>query len=152
MKKNKKRFSAAALKAGYRSGFEDDTAKYLKEKGINFTYEKERIEWLDVRTRHYTPDFILPNGIIVETKGLWTSEDRTKHLLIREQHPELDVRLCFMNASNKIRKGSKTTYAKYCEQKGIKYCDKTIPKSWLNTKKSTRPVPPVVQVTDDLHT
>ena len=76
MKKNKKRFSAAALKAGYRSGFEDDTAKYLKEKGINFTYEKERIEWLDVRTRNYTPDFILENGIVIETKGRFVSTDR----------------------------------------------------------------------------
>ena len=48
-----------AIKAGYRSGFEDDTAKYLKKKGIKFTYEKERITWLDVKTRHYKPDFIL---------------------------------------------------------------------------------------------
>lgn len=147
-KPNKKRPCRRTSK--YRSGFEAKTAYWLERNGIKFGYETVKIEYRKLST--YTPDFILPNGIIVETKGLWTSEDRTKHLLIRAQHPELDVRLCFMNASNKIRKGSKTTYAKYCEQKGIKYCDKTIPKSWLNTKKSTRPVPPVVQVTDDLHT
>ena len=28
---------ARALRAGYRSGFEDDTAKYLKEKGVEFS-------------------------------------------------------------------------------------------------------------------
>ena len=51
---SKKKFNAAALRAGYRSGFEDETAKYLKEKGVEFTYEKERIEWLDIRTRPIT--------------------------------------------------------------------------------------------------
>jgi hypothetical protein len=37
-----------------------------------------------------------------------------------------------MNASNKIRKGSDTTYAKWCEKKNILYANKTIPKSWLS--------------------
>ncbi len=93
----------------------------------------------------YTPDFILPNGIIIETKGLWTSEDRTKHLLIREQHPELDVRLCFQNARKKIRKGTQTTYAMWCGKKGIKHCDKSFPKSCLSQKPTTR-VPTVIPV------
>jgi len=128
--------------SNFRSGFEAKTAQFLTRLGVEFEYESTKIEYMKMAT--YTPDFILPNGIIVETKGLWTSEDRTKHLLIREQHPELDVRLCFQNARNKIRKGSKTTYAIWCEKKGIKYCDKTIPKSWLNTHKSTRRVHPAV--------
>ena len=83
----------------------------------------------------YTPDFILPNGIIIEAKGVWTVEDRTKHLLVRAQHPHLDIRLVFMNAANKIRKGSDTTYAKWCDKKGIIYADKIIPKSWLSQKR-----------------
>jgi hypothetical protein len=37
-----------------------------------------------------------------------------------------------MNASNKIRKGSDTTYAVWCEKKNIQYANKTIPKSWLS--------------------
>ena len=115
--------------------------------GVEFEYESTKIEYMKMAT--YTPDFILPNGIIVETKGLWMPEDRTKHLLIREQHPELDVRLCFQNASVKIRKGSKTSYGAWCEKKGIKYCDKIIPKSWLNTNKYTRRVHPVVQAMPD---
>jgi len=149
MRKRKKQ-SPSRRTSNFRSGFEAKTANFLRRNGVEFGYENMKIEYMKMST--YTPDFILPNGIIVETKGLWTSEDRTKHLLIREQHPELDVRLCFQNAQNKLRKGSKTTYAMWCEKKGLKYCDKTIPKSWLNTKKSTRPVPPVVQVTDDLPT
>jgi len=89
-----------------------------------------KLEYRKVAT--YTPDFILPNGIIIEAKGVWTVEDRKKHLLVREQHPHLDIRLVFMNASNKIRKGSDTTYARWCEKKNIIYANKTIPKSWLS--------------------
>jgi hypothetical protein len=63
---------------------------------------------------------------------LWTVEDRTKHLLVKAQHPHLDIRLVFMNAFNKIRKGSNTTYAAWCEKKNIQYANKTIPKSWLS--------------------
>jgi hypothetical protein len=37
-----------------------------------------------------------------------------------------------MNAFNKIRKGSNTTYAVWCEKKNIQYANKTIPKSWLS--------------------
>ncbi len=147
-RRRKKKQSPSRRTSNFRSGFEAKTANYLRRLGIEFEYESMKIEYMKIAT--YTPDFILPNGIIVETKGLWTSEDRTKHLLIREQHPELDVRLCFQNASNKLRKGSKTSYAMWCEKKGIKYCDKTIPKSWLNTKKCTRRVRPAGRVTPDV--
>lgn len=148
MRKRKKQ-SPSRRTSNFRSGFEAKTANFLRRNGVEFGYETMKIEYMKMST--YTPDFILPNGIIVETKGLWTSEDRTKHLLIREQHPELDVRLCFQNAQNKLRKGSKTTYAMWCEKKGLKYCDKTIPKSWLNTHKSTRVVHPAVVAMPDLN-
>jgi len=127
-KRQKKRRSQRT--SNYRSGFEAKLAHQLKRGGVSFQYETLQLEY--TKTATYTPDFILPNGIIIEAKGLWTVEDRTKHLLVREQHPHLDIRLVFMNASNKIRKGSNTTYAVWCEKKGIKYANKTIPKSWLS--------------------
>ena len=74
-----RKYKAAALKAGYRSGFEDDVAKELRSKGIKFTYEKEKIKWVDLKVRTYTPDFVLSNGIIIETKGRFVSTDRRKH-------------------------------------------------------------------------
>jgi len=119
------------LRAGYRSGFEDDTAKYLKEKGINFTYEKERIEWLDIRTRHYTPDFILENGIVIETKGRFVSNDRRKHVEIKKQYPELDLRFVFQNSRAKLYKGAKSSYGDWCKRHGFKYAEKVIPDEWL---------------------
>ena len=126
----KKKRQRSQRTSNYRSGFEAKLAHQLQRGGVSFQYESIKLEY--TKTATYTPDFILPNGIIIEAKGVWTVEDRTKHLLVREQHPHLDIRLVFMNASNKIRKGSDTTYAKWCEKKNILYANKTIPKSWLS--------------------
>jgi hypothetical protein len=128
MRKKRKKRSSPTSK--YRSGFEQTLANQLQRSGVAFEYETVKLEYQKIAT--YTPDFILPNGIIIEAKGVWTVEDRTKHLLVREQHPHLDIRLVFMNAYNKIRKGSNTTYARWCEKKNIIYAHKTIPKSWLS--------------------
>src|SRR5210317_1300209 len=128
MRKKRKKRSSPTSK--YRSGLEQTLANQLQRSGVAFEYETIKLEYQKIAT--YTPDFILPNGIIIEAKGVWTVEDRTKHLLVREQHPHLDIRLVFMNAYNKIRKGSNTTYARWCEKKNIIYANKQIPKSWLS--------------------
>lgn len=133
MRKKRAKKSQRTSNNRYRSGFESKLANQLKRSGVDFEYETLKIEYRKVST--YTPDFILPNGIIIEAKGVWTVEDRKKHLLVREQHPHLDIRLVFMNAANKIRKGSDTTYACWCEKKGIKYANKIIPKTWLSQQR-----------------
>ena len=120
---------------GYRSGFENKVASALSEQSISFEYEVTQIEYIKPQTNHkYTVDFTLPNGILIETKGRWTTEDRKKHLLIKDQHPNLDIRFVFQNPKGKIRKGSKTTYADYCDKHGILWADKEIPKEWLLEK------------------
>ena len=141
MRKKRKKRSSPTSK--YRSGFEQTLANQLQRSGVAFEYETVKLEYQKIAT--YTPDFILPNGIIIEAKGVWTVEDRTKHLLVRQQHPHLDIRLVFMNAFNKIRKGSNTTYARWCEKKNILYANKTIPKSWLS-QTHTNPVQSADQV------
>ena len=90
-----------------------------------------RIEWEDLKYRKYTPDFFLPNGVIVETKGLFTAADRRKHLEVKRQHPELDIRFVFSSSKSKINKGSKTTYGMWCEKYGYQYADRDIPKDWF---------------------
>ena len=91
-------------------------------------------------TRRYTPDFILPNGIIIETKGRFVAADRKKHLLIQQQHSELDIRFVFSNSRAKLSKGAKSTYGEWCEKHGFLYADKQIPEEWLSetTKSSKR--------------
>jgi hypothetical protein len=126
----------AALKHGYRSGFEHKVSEQLTERKIKFGYEDTVIEYtIPERKSKYTVDFTLPNGILVETKGRWVAADRKKHLLIKKQQPELDIRLVFQSAKSKISKGSKTTYADYCDKHSIQWAEKQIPDSWINEKK-----------------
>jgi hypothetical protein len=73
--------------------------------------------------------------LIIETKGRFVTEDRQKHLLIKAQHPELDIRFVFSNSRAKISKTSKTTYAAWCDKYGFKYADKRIPEAWLEESK-----------------
>jgi hypothetical protein len=124
-----------ALLAGYRSGLEEDTAIYLKEKGVPFEYEKLKIKWVDPKIKTYTPDFVLSNGIVVETKGRFISSDRAKHLAVKSQHPEYDIRFVFTNSKAKLYKGSKTTYGMWCKKHGFQYADKVIPDTWLRERK-----------------
>ena len=122
----------AALVAGYRSGLEVDIDKILKDNGIDGEYEQHKISYTKPATQHkYTPDFRLPNGIFIETKGRFVLADQQKHILIKTQSPELDIRFVFQNSKNKIRKGSKTPYAYWCIKYGFLYADKDIPADWL---------------------
>ena len=119
-------------KSTYRSGLEEVVAANLKAINIDGEYEQHKIKYTIPESKHiYTPDFRLPNGIFVETKGRFLADDRKKHLLIKEQHPELDIRFLFQNSKAKISKASKTTYASWCEKYGFKYADKNIPESWI---------------------
>lgn len=121
-----------ARKKGYRSGLEEIIDTQLKQNNIDGEYEKHKVHYIKPVTHHeYTPDFRLPNGIFIETKGRFVTEDRKKHTLIKEQHPELDIRFVFQNSKGKIRKGSKTTYADWCIKHGFVFADKTIPNDWL---------------------
>jgi hypothetical protein len=134
MAKNKKYTKKqVAVKYGFRSGLEMEIDSYLKLNGIDGEYELNVIEYIKPETKHkYTPDFKLPNGIFVETKGRFVIQDRQKHLLIKSQYPELDIRFLFQNSRAKISKNSKTTYADWCNKHGFTYADKVIPDDWLN--------------------
>lgn len=123
----------AARMKGYRSGLEETLDESLKAQGIDGQYEQCKIKYTKPATNHtYTPDFRLPNGIYIETKGRFVLADRQKHILIKQQQPELDIRFVFQNSKSKIRKGSKTTYGDWCNQNGFIYSDQLIPSSWYN--------------------
>lgn len=61
--------------------------------------------------------------------------DRKKHLLIKAQYPQLDIRFVFQNPNNTIRKGSKTTYADWCKKHDYQYATKLIPEAWFHEPK-----------------
>lgn len=129
---------APRLANGFRSGLEARIAEDLKGKGIKFEYEKSKISYVvPERDAKYTPDFVLPNGLIIEAKGIFDAEDRKKHLLIKEQYPHLDIRLVFSRAKAPIYKGSPTTHASWAEHHGFKYAEKLIPQAWLDEPPKT---------------
>lgn len=134
-KSSKKPLTAkqVGLKYGFRSGLEESIAADLTSKGVGFTYEELKIPYVKpAKPCKYTPDFvILTNGIIIESKGRFITEDRQKQLLIKQQHPDLDLRFVFSNSRSRISKRSNTTYADWCEKNGFPYADKAVPEEWL---------------------
>lgn len=140
-KSSKTSKTKVGLKYGFRSGLEERLAEELKSKGCGFTYEEEAIHYTKpARQSKYTPDFIIlkrPDGklkerpLVIESKGRFLTADRQKHLLIKDQHPDIDIRFVFSNSRQKISKQSKTTYAMWCEKHGFDYADASVPDEWL---------------------
>jgi hypothetical protein len=127
-----------AIAEGYKSGLEGAISDFLIAQGIDAraVYESLTIPFTQpVKPRRYKPDFPLPNGIVVESKGQFKTADRQKHLLVQQQHPDLDLRFVFSNPNARISKQSKTTYAAWCEKNGFLYAKSTkeqpIPLTWL---------------------
>lgn len=104
-----------------------------------YKYEEFKIKWKDEKLRTYTPDFLLPNGIIIETKGRFTSEDRRKHIEVRKQYPDLDIRFVFQRANAPLYKGSKTSYAMWCKKHKFLWAEKQIPDEWLAEEPKEKP-------------
>ena len=123
-----------ARKTGiFRSGFENSVFE-SSLKGTNSEYECLKIPYIRTTKHIYTPDFLLPNGIIVEVKGRLTAFDRAKHLLVRAQHPDLDIRFVFAY-DNKLYKTSNTRYSDWCDDHEFKYAFKGVPEEWLGEQK-----------------
>ena len=127
-----------------KSGLEEVIYNYLKDNKVHFVYEGMKIKFeLPTQKKSYTPDFPINDRFIVEAKGAFNSADRKKHKLIREQHPELDIRFIFSNSKTKIGKKSLTTYGKWCELFKFKFhciqSTKTpFPQEWLNEIKAKK--------------
>ncbi len=136
---------ARAIQEGYRSGLEVEMRDILEKKGLKPFYEAFTLEYLQpAKRRHYTPDFLLTTKTtvtlkqiydgkvtVIETNGRFTLEDRQKHLWLKEQYPQMDLRFVFTNPNGKISKGSKTSYGMWCDKHKFKYFKKVIPPDWF---------------------
>jgi hypothetical protein len=124
-----------------RSGFELEVAEMLRHHGIDFEYETRSFPWLEqvpnaycpscgqpgVARRSYTPDFFLPNGVIIEAKGRYTPKDRKISIAMRDA--DIDVKMVFQY-DNRLSRKSKTRYSDWCEKHGIDYAVRQIPEEW----------------------
>ena len=113
----------------FRSGLEERLAKSLDKQNIPYLYECQKFDY--VTASKYTPDFFLPNGVVLEAKGFFAPQDRRKIKAIKEQHPDLDLRLVFQR-NNLLSKKSKSTYGDWADKLGIPWCIyPNIPTDWL---------------------
>ena len=120
--------------SGRRSKLEDDFATLLKQLKIPEHYEETKLKYIIPQSEHtYTVDFTLPNHILLECKGyLRDVEERQKYELIKEQHPDKDLRFVFANPNKPISR-TKMTHGSWAEKVGFKYCsvnDSDIIKEW----------------------
>ena len=122
----------------YKSKIEIQLAELL---GDDATYEPEYIPFLQpAKSRRYCPDFKTVANVYIECKGKWTAEDRYKHVLLKEQHPDKRIVLVFQNPDVKINKRSKTTYGDWATKNGLEWLDwrtKTIPKELISDHQAT---------------
>lgn len=131
---SKRRFPPR-LESRYRSKLEQKVAEGLEKRSVAYEYETFKIEYeVPARKAKYLPDFRLPNGIVVEVKGRFIATDRAKHIWIKAQHPDIDIRFVFQNSNTKLYRGSPTTYAMWCEKFGFQYADKEIPVHWIKER------------------
>ena len=107
--------SRKSKKSRFRSTFEDDVSKVLKE----FDYEPFTIPY--TISRSYRPDFVDGSGLfLVECKGYFRDGDTKKYTSIRDSLPEgQELVFVLMQPNKKIRKGAKMTMSEWCDKEKI---------------------------------
>ena len=105
-------------------------------KGAKLEYETENLEY--TLTKNYVPDFIITKKdgsvIYIEAKGLGRSFDydaRIKMEAVKEQHPELDIRIVFMR-DGVLRRGSQFRASDWATKHGYVFAVGSIPDEWLD--------------------
>lgn len=106
-----------------RSKLEERFESILKDFDVPYEYEVTKIDYIIPESSHtYTVDWTVLNGKLIETKGyLSDHSERRKYVLLKEQHPDLDLRFVFDNP-NKLCGGTKMSHAKWAEKYGFRYC------------------------------
>lgn len=110
---------------------------YIEGQPFKAAYEPAKFLYRMEETRSYTPDWEIIRGssnrvpLYIEFKGVLDSRSRKLLKLMKKQYTDLDLRLIFENASNKIYKGSKTTYGMWADQHNFIWSDNRLPKEWL---------------------
>ena len=117
----------------FKSKLEEKVWNSLIKEYPSVQYEPTRIKFTQpVQERTYTPDFKVDESkeIYLEAKGLLDLETRKKMIWFRECNPDIRIIMLFQNASNKLHRGSKTTYAMWAELNNFEWLD--FRKDWLN--------------------
>lgn len=125
-----------------RSKLEERFEKILQEYDVIYDYEITKIPYIIPESKHtYTVDWTTGTGLLIETKGYLSDyQERNKYVLLKKQHPDLDLRFVFDNP-NKLCGGTKMTHAAWALKNGFKYCgikDTEQIISWIKEHESNR--------------
>jgi hypothetical protein len=122
----------------YRSKFEAAVAADLRNRGVKFEYEGERIFYAIPAT--YVTDFTIPatesitgEPIYVETKGYLDPPSKRKLIAVRNDNPGMDLRLLLQKGKRK-RSGKLTKEAEWCNRNNFKWAEGRVPDAWLKEK------------------
>lgn len=114
------------------SSFEKRVLEDLVTRGVWYDYEPYKLAYELVHK--YTPDLVLAGGTIVELKGYFSQEDRSKMLAVKKNYPNMIFKFVFQRAGNTISKRpGAMTYGEWAERHGFEWAEGTIPASWLTT-------------------
>lgn len=119
-----------------RSKLETQFVDILKDFDIPWEYEGTKLNYYIPESKHtYLIDFSIQNKLHLELKGYLSDHaERTKYILVKEQHPDLDIRFVFANC-HKPCGGMKMTHGEWATKHGFKYCsirDYETIKEWIN--------------------
>ena len=122
-----------------RSGFEAKILRELDDLGVKYVYESPD-SWLEftqpAKKRKYLPDILLTTStgatIYVEIKGKLDKDTKLKMELVKQAHPEKDIRIVFMRNNRMTKRTKSKTYTDWAEDKGFPCAVGTIPEEWLD--------------------
>jgi hypothetical protein len=112
----------------FRSKFEEDIWNAAKRSRKSMEYEPFYIPY--VIKGSYKPDFVLPNGIIVEAKGYLDAASCRKMKAVKASNPHLDIRFILQNPNGKRNKRAKLKNWEWCERHGFPWSSGNIPLAW----------------------
>ena len=144
--KPKKKFNG--LKIGNKTTknpFESSTYAKLAGLAPEYVVEYESTKIPYVTEHVYIPDFKVgrktkgdgPSFFFIETKGngrSWTPQVRKKMLAVKDQWPELDIRILFYSDGEfgtRRKDGSRQRQSEWATKHGFPYAIREVPEHWL---------------------
>jgi hypothetical protein len=129
-------------KSPYRSGLEERLAQQLTDAGVTYKFEPDTLPYIMGGKVHgYTPDFRVADGIYLEGKGYFKggTKDRHKLMLVKDQHPEVDLRIIFQRENLPVTDDTTLTYGDWADLNGFTWAGGgKIPEHWLAEFKGTK--------------
>jgi hypothetical protein len=123
------------MKPKFRSKFEEDIYKVAKGNGKKLEFEPYFIPY--IMKGSYLPDYVLPNGIVVEAKGYLDAAACKKMKAVKASNPHLDIRFVFQNANGKRNRRAKLRNYEWADRHGFKWAEGTIPLDWWDEEPGT---------------